>query len=212
MRFDWSVNADLAWVSFKSSFLSALDKIAPYKTIRIKQITQPWMSTEIIKLINLRDNYLRQFRKSKNQPDYEMFIYHRNQVKYKKENDKSQYYMNVVNENKNRPKKLWQILKEVGSSTKFKTKESSISIDIGNELCFDKVKIATHFNDFFTSNAASHVNNLPACSGQFGQRHVVEFYRNKHVTEYMFSLSNVNNIIGLVSKILHSRVIAMQQV
>ena len=85
-------------------FLSALDKIAPYKTIRIKQITQPWMSTEIIKLINLRDNYLRQFRKSKNQSDYEMFIYHRNQVKYKKENDKSRYDMNVVNENKNRPK------------------------------------------------------------------------------------------------------------
>ena len=62
-------------------------------------------------------------------------------------------------------------------------KESSISLDTGNELCFDKVKVATHFNDFFTSNAASLVNKLPACSGQFGQSHVVEFYRNKHVTE-----------------------------
>ena len=51
---------------------------------------------EMIKLINLRDNYLRQFRKSKNQSDYELFIYHRNQVKYKKEKDKSQYYINVV--------------------------------------------------------------------------------------------------------------------
>ena len=157
------------------------------------------MSTEMIKLINLRDNYLRQFRKSKNLSDYELFIYHRNQVKYKKEKDKSQYYINVVNENKNRPKKLWQILKEVGSSTKCKTKESSISLDIGNELCFDKVKVATHFNDFFTSNAASLVNKLPACSGQFGQSHVVEFYRNKHVTEDMFSLANVT--VGQVSKI-----------
>ena len=109
------------------------------------------MSTEMIKLINLRDNYLRQFRKSKNQSDYELFIYHRNQVKHKKEKDKSQYYINVVNENKNRPKKLWKMLKEVGSPTKCKTKESSISLDIGNELCFDKVKVATHFNDFFTS-------------------------------------------------------------
>ena len=108
----------------------------------------------------------------------------------------------MVNENKNRPKKLWQILKEVGSSTKCKTKESSISLDIGNELCFDKVKVATHFNDFFTSNAASLVNKLPACSGKFGQSHVVEFYRNTHVTEDMFSLANVN--VGQVSKILHS--------
>ena len=171
-------------------------------TIRMKQRTQPWMSTEMIKLINLRDNYLRQFRKSNNQSDYELFIYHRNQVKYKKEKDKSQYYINVVNENKNWPKKLWQILKEVGSSTKCKTKESSISLDIGNELCFDKVKFATHFNDFFTSNAASLVNKLPVCSGQFGQSHVVEFYRNKHVTEDMFSLANVT--VGQVSMILHS--------
>ena len=50
---DWtdvlnSVDADLAWVRFKSIFLSVLDKIAPFKTIRIKQRTQPWMSTEMI--------------------------------------------------------------------------------------------------------------------------------------------------------------------
>ena len=77
------------------------------------------------------------------------------------------------------------ILKGVISSTKCKRKESGSSLDndIGNELCFDKVKVATHFNDFFTSNAASLVNNLPACSGQFRQSHFVEFYRNKHVTD-----------------------------
>ena len=46
------------------------------------------------------------------------------------------------------------------------------------------------------------VNKLPACSGQFGQSHVVEFYRNKHVTEDMFSLANVT--VGQVSRILHS--------
>ena len=74
-------------------------------------------------------------------------------------------------------------LKEVGSSTKCKTTESSISLDIGNELCFDKVKVAMYFNYCFTSTVASLVNNLPVCSGQFGQSHVVEFYRNKHVTE-----------------------------
>ena len=38
--------------------------------------------------------------------------------------------------------------------------------------------------------------------GQFGQRHVVECYRNKHVTEDMFSLAIVT--VGQVSKILYS--------
>ena len=105
-------------------------------------------------------------------------------------------------ENKNRPKQLGQILKEVGSPTKCQTKESSISPDIGNELCFDKAKVATHLNICFTFIAASLVDNLPACSGQFGQSNVVEFYRKKHVTEYVFSLANVT--VGQVSKILHS--------
>ena len=153
MHMMFLIQSMLTWhgLGLNHFFLSVLDKIAPFKTIRIKQRTQPWMSTEMIKLINLRDNYLRQFRKSKNQSDYELFIYHRNQVKYKKEKDTSKYYINVVYENKNRPKQPWQILKEVGSSTKCKTKESSINLDIGNELCFDKVKVATHFNDVFTN-------------------------------------------------------------
>ena len=55
----------------------------------------------------------------------------------------------MVNENKHRPKKtMWQILKEVGSSTKCKTKESSKSLDIGKELFVDNVKVATNFKDF----------------------------------------------------------------
>ena len=79
------IQSMLTWhgLGLNQFFLSVLDKIAHFKTIRIKQRTQPWMSTEMIKFINLRDNYLRQFRKSKNQSDYELFIYHRNQVKYK---------------------------------------------------------------------------------------------------------------------------------
>ena len=91
------IQSMLTWhgLGLNQFFLSVLDKIAPVKT----------MSAKMIKLINLRDNYLRQFSKSKNQSDYELFIYHRNQVKYKKEKDKSPYYINLVNENKNRPKK-----------------------------------------------------------------------------------------------------------
>ena len=43
---------------------------------------------------------------------------------------------------------------------------------------------------------------IPLECGQFGQSHVVEFHRNKHVTEDMFSLANVT--VGQVSTILHS--------
>ena len=106
---DWSDifnchNVDIAWGKFKSILLSIIDKVAPYKEVRVKQRTKPWMSSEILNLIRQRDKYLRKFRRSKDQSDYKLFVYHRNQVKYKKEKAKSQYCVHAVNENQNRPK------------------------------------------------------------------------------------------------------------
>ena len=57
-----------------SKFTGALDQIAPSKQIRIKQRTQPWMSSEILDLIKQRDHYLSVFRRSKQKAHYDMFI------------------------------------------------------------------------------------------------------------------------------------------
>ena len=67
---DWSDvlgcnNIDMAWNSFKAKFLSVLDKLAPYKEVRSKQITHPWMPSEIFNLISQRDKYLGKFRNKK---------------------------------------------------------------------------------------------------------------------------------------------------
>ena len=204
---DWSDifnchNVDIAWGKFKSILLSIIDKVAPYKEVRVKQRTKPWMSSEILNLIRQRDKYLQKFRRSKDQSDYKLFVYHRNQVKYKKEKAKSQYCVHAVNENQNRPKKLWQILKEIGASSKGKTSPKSISLNIENELCFDKQKVAEYFNDYFTYIASSLVEKLPPCSGRFGDAHVIDFYQNLNVSDNMFGLVSVT--VDQVSSILNS--------
>ena len=53
---DWSDifschNVDIASGKLKSTLLSILDKVAPYKEVRVKQRTKPWMSSEILNLI-----------------------------------------------------------------------------------------------------------------------------------------------------------------
>ena len=80
-----NLDVDIAWGKFKSILLSIIDKVAPYKEVRVKQRTKPGMSSEILNLIRQRDKYLRKFRRSKDQSDYKLFVYHRNQVTYKKE-------------------------------------------------------------------------------------------------------------------------------
>ena len=36
---------NIAWGKFKSTLLSVLDKVAPYKEVRVRQKTKPWMSS-----------------------------------------------------------------------------------------------------------------------------------------------------------------------
>ena len=64
---DWSSvfitnSVDTAWKSFKKVFISVLDSVAPVKEIRLKQRSEPWLTTEIIELIKERDNLLQMFR------------------------------------------------------------------------------------------------------------------------------------------------------
>ena len=47
--------ASVAWDNFKCLFLSVLDNIAPVKEVRIKQRTEPWITSDILNSINERD-------------------------------------------------------------------------------------------------------------------------------------------------------------
>ena len=108
MQVEMCENVDEAWGFFKLHFLSVLDLLAPLKEVRIKQRTKPWINSDILDLIRNRDNSLTKFRRSKIEHDYNQYLLFRNQVNYKKAEAKADYFVNVVNDNKNQPKKLWQ--------------------------------------------------------------------------------------------------------
>ena len=121
-------NVDEAWLIFKSKFLSILDKISPLGIVRLKQGTDPWMTGEVRHLI------------------HERLL---NQVQNKKAVAKSEYFVNKVEESKNQPRKLWQALKKIGTSSKLKTHSKNVGLKIDNEICFDKSIVAEKCNNFF---------------------------------------------------------------
>ena len=47
-----------AWSIFKTIFTGILDEIAPFKQVRIKSRTEPWMDSFILDLIRQRENTL----------------------------------------------------------------------------------------------------------------------------------------------------------
>ena len=56
--FDCS-NVNDAWNSFKTMLLQVINDIAPVKEVRIKVRTEPWMTSDILKLIYERDRILK---------------------------------------------------------------------------------------------------------------------------------------------------------
>ena len=194
---DWSsvlgnYNIEESWSNFKTIFLNILNTLAPLKEVRVKQRTAPWINGEILELIRHRDKHLTKFKRTKNHSDYEQFLCYRNIVNHKINEAKSNYFANAVSENQNQPAKLWKTLKNMGCSTKSHKKSSNIGLVIDNNICFDKFKVANHFNNFFTTIAQSLVDKLPAGSGRYGPSHVEQYYRLKGVIKNMFRLNSVH--------------------
>ena len=47
-----------AWSPFHGLFAGVIDKVAPVKEVRLKQRSEPWITHEILELIEERDQYL----------------------------------------------------------------------------------------------------------------------------------------------------------
>jgi hypothetical protein len=195
---DWTqiydiVNVDEAWTKFKNLLITVIDSIAPVKQVRIKQRSEPWLTSSILLLIKERDKLLSTFKKNRQDPDlYKMYCKVRNQVQRDVKKAKSGYFLNKIEENKNNPKKLWQCLKDLGYSTKVKDC-AKIVLNICDQYCFTPNKIANHFNEFFTSVASSLVSKLPPCKNLFSADSEIfkQFYRSKNV-QSQFKLVSVD--------------------
>ena len=51
----------------------------------------------------------------------------------------------------------------MGLPNKSQNKTQNIGLKIGDEVNFDKAKVADHFNEYFTSIASKLVEKLPKC-------------------------------------------------
>ena len=170
-----------AWVFFTGKFMDVIDKIAHVKEVRVKQRTEPWMSSEILHMISERDAALRRFRRSGDESQYKQYIHLRNKIQHIKSKSKMEYFENKISENKNKPKQLWQTIKSLGTSSKSTSRSNNIGLNINNEICFDKLKVAENFNKCFTTIASKLVEKLPAGLGKYGFDHVVSFYQKMKV-------------------------------
>ena len=89
--------------------------------IRVKQCAEPWINNKILSDINKREKVLRDFKMTKDPPKYDEYKSFRNDVKKAVDRAEVDYYKENLQRNKNNPNKLWQTIKQLGSSKTTKT-------------------------------------------------------------------------------------------
>ena len=156
------MEVETAWDKFKVLFHSVLDMVAPVKAIRLKQRTEPWMTSKILHDIRHRDDVLNRFRKTRDSDLYRTFYKLRNKIQRETEVAKRDNLANKIEENANNPKRLWNQLKQLGYSTKGKQSTNIIVLDYDGETYFDPKKVANCFNNFYTTTASNLVEKLPS--------------------------------------------------
>ena len=66
-------NINIAYKDLVEKILSVVDKIAPYKVLRVKNNTQDWFDSEVAEAINLRERRLKHFKSTKLHIDEELY-------------------------------------------------------------------------------------------------------------------------------------------
>jgi hypothetical protein len=184
-----------AWLKFKGTLSDIIDSIAPVKEVKIRTNTEPWMSSEILEMIAVREDLHYKHRKNTtDQALYKHFCMQRNKVQRTIKHAKKDFLSLKIAENRNNTKKLWSQLKELGYSNKSKEK-SNIVLNINDTLSYDALTVANHVNHFFTNIADVLVNNLPSIPTLFGvdSTNFQNYYKSKGVNPSNFKLRTVTD-------------------
>ena len=180
-KIDWSLilssnDVDYCLSEFNRLFRSAIDYIAPLRDVRVRNVINPWMNSEILSSIRKRNGLFKRFKRDRtNTVLYQEYCKVRNKVQRDIKLAKETFFRNGVERNRGNSGKLWNHLKSLGFSKK-SSNSASIVLEKNGEKKFDSLSVARIFNDFYTSVAADLVSKLPSPSGIF--RTSAELFRN----------------------------------
>ena len=165
-----------AYENLIQKLMSPIDKLAPFKTKRVKGNSQEWFDREVLESIALRDKLFKKFKRSKLNVDKEIYKAcnksHRLILQKKRE-----YFENKLKENIAKPKDLQKTLKSLGLSKKFSAVQTN-AIEDNKRLKYDLKSVVQTFAKFCSNLAQSLLKNLPNFPDEFDINSVHQYYKN----------------------------------
>ena len=121
---------------------SVINKIAPFKEIRIKNYSNDWFDGEILDEIILRDKRLKKFKASRLNIDGQLYREAKINVQKLIKIKKRDFYQEKLRENVGKPKELWKALKSLGLPFTI-IPVSQVSLKDGEKNSFDEKTITS---------------------------------------------------------------------
>ena len=136
---DYSIfcNVNIAYKDLVEKILSVVDKIAPFKVLRVKNNTQECFDSEVAEAVDLRDKRLKHFKSTNLHVDEELYKEAKYQAQKLIKEKKKQFYKEKLKENIGKPKDLWKTLKSLGLPSKKGSNISNICLKEDDKINFD---------------------------------------------------------------------------
>ena len=176
-----SLIVDEARLRFKNKFLTNIDKTVPFKLVCLTHNTAPWITNELLQRIHDRNHSWNDTKKSTTPKTHTScsIKWQRHFLGNRAHNLETQlktgYFTTQLQENQKNPKKLWQILKSLGTSST--TSSSNIFLKINDRICF-KLKVAERYNSYFSTVP---LTNLHKTNHSYGAWLICLFWSSQYV-------------------------------
>ena len=170
-------NVNIAYLDLVEIILSVVDKIAPFKDLRVKNNTQDWFDDKVTEAIQLKEKHLKHFKSTKLCVDEELYKAAKYHVMKLIKEKKRQFYTDKLKENVGKPKELWKALKSLGLPSK-KCSISNICLKKDDKISFDDKTNVNTFKEFYCNFTTDLVAKLPPPSNRFGITSVHKYYQD----------------------------------
>ena len=165
-------NTDIAWVKWQQIFLGIVGNHAPCKRRRVRNVTSPWITSDVKKLMFQRDKFNKVVSRFPTEANWSHCRYIKNKFSYEIRNTKISYYNTLFQEISTNIKNTWRgIIKLMGkepSSTKI------FQLQIRENQIRDPNDIANRLNSHFSQIGPSLSSAVKETSSKFTELTTVQ--------------------------------------
>ena len=179
-----------AYSNFFQKLMTVIDKIAPYKSKRVKGNTQKWFDGEVLEKLNLRNKLFKKFKKSRLHIDKELYKKSKYDALKLIAPKKQACFEEKLSETIGKPKELWESLKSLGMPKRTVISNFN-AIEENDTLTYDTRSISKIFKNFFSNLAKSLLIKLPNPPDKYNLQSVLRYYSSFTISDY-FCLSNTS--------------------